>query len=41
VLNHHKRIVATLSDNYIDVVVKELRGATPCGFFRVPFFLDY
>ena len=42
VLNHHKRIVATLSDNYIDVVVKELRGATPCGFFRVSFFfLDY
>jgi len=33
VLNHHKRIVTNLADNYIDVVVKELRGATPCGFF--------
>lgn len=33
VAGHHKRIVSTLSDNYIDVVVRELRGATPCGFF--------
>lgn len=26
VVNHHKRLVATMSDNYIDVVVRELRG---------------
>lgn len=32
VLNN-KRVVATMIDNYIDVVVKELRGATPCNFF--------
>lgn len=29
--NLHKRLVSTLSDTYIDVVVKELRGATPCS----------
>ncbi len=41
VLNHHKRIVTNLADNYIDVVVKELRGATPCGVFppASPFFM--
>jgi hypothetical protein len=36
VLNQHKRIVTTLADNYIDVVVKELRGATPCRVFIFP-----
>lgn len=35
VLNHNKRLNSTMSDNYIDVVVKELRGATPCGFLSV------
>ena len=34
-LANRKRIVSALCDNYIDVVVKELRGAAPC-FFPIP-----
>ena len=35
-LNHHKRLVSTISDNYIDVVVKELRGVPhPSNRFQI------
>lgn len=34
---HHKRLVSTISDNYIDVVVKELRGVPhPFLVFKSP-----